>query len=249
MVSRLKCPECGLVNFASATECKRCRLNLSVSEQQSDRPSAPAVAVSIVPTQLAPEFTAEDSALRVSGAAERQPKPFAPLPEYFADEPAPYTLDMILFGVTLGLSILLLIYQLQEYYSLYDGAEWKAFTNLRSGVYVPMLEPLFYLEWIVKALAIFAAVFLVFPFLRKSYAFLRWVRVYLIGNFIFILVDGWAVREMETSLKGKQLGKAFEPFLDHLRWYIYLYGIAILLTFVWFRYFTTSNRVKQTFIN
>ena len=156
---------------------------------------------------------------------------------------------MILFAVTIGLLVLLLAYQLQQYYSLYGGAEWKALTDSKNVVYVPFLEYNFYFEWIIKALAIVASVLLIVPFLRKSYAFLRWVRVYLIANFIFILVDGWAALEMETTLRKKQLGKAFDLYVDQLHWYVYLYVIAILVTFVWFRYFTTSDRVKETFIN
>jgi hypothetical protein len=85
--------------------------------------------------------------------------------------------------------------------------------------------------------------------MRKSFAFLWWVRVYLIANLIYLLADGLAALQMETALREKPLDKAFAAFTSHLHWYLYLDGIAILATFIWFGYFTTSKRVAQTFIN
>ncbi len=247
-ISRLKCPECGLVNFASATECKRCHSKFGVPKPQADIPSKPVAAISI-PDQLAPELTTEDPALQEPGAENEPAGTFAPLPEYFDAEPAPYTIGMILFAVTVGVSMLLLAYQLKQYSSFYGGEEWKALVNPTNRLYLPSLEFLFFFGWLVKVLAIFASLLLIFFFLLKSYAFLKWVPVYLIATFIFILADGLAGRQMETALREKGLGIALEPFIDQLHWYLYLYGIAILLTVVGFRYFTTSKRVKRTFIN
>jgi hypothetical protein len=247
MVSRLKCPECGLVNFTSAAACKRCDFKFSGPEPETDKLSRPAT-VSTVPALSAPALAVEESAGQKPDAADESATRLAPLPEYFRDEPARFTVGMILFGINLCLSILLLVYQLHQYYKLYGGEEWKALTNLRSGDYVSILEPLYYLGWLVKALAIFASVSLVIPFLRKSHAFLRWVHFYLIANFIFILVDGWATFEIEKILR-KKPGLAITPFLAQLHWYIYLYGLAILASIIWFLYFAKSRRVEKTFIN
>ena len=172
-MNRLKCPECGLVNFGSAFECKRCHFRFSERQTRARIFPQPAAPVFTVLDQLAPEQTADDSALQKSGAAHEPTAPFAPLPEYFDGEAASFTLDMILFAVTVGLSILFFVYQLHQYYSLYGGAEWKALTDPKNMVYVPFLEPFFYLEWIIKLLAIFASALLIIPFLRKSYAFLK----------------------------------------------------------------------------
>lgn len=248
MVNRRKCPECGLVNFASAAECKRCHSRFSGPEPEKEKLSRSAT-VSTVPDLPAAALGTEESTGQKPDAADEPAKPLAPLPEYFRDEPAPFTVVMILFAVNLCLSILLLVYQLHQYYRLYGGEEWKAFTNLMSGAYVTNLEPLFYLGWLVKVLAICASVSLIIPFLRKSYTFLRWVHIYLIAKFIFILVDGWALREMETTLRKKPQALTMAPFLNQLHWYIYLYGLATLITAIWFLYFAKSKRVRNTFIN
>ena len=248
-MNRLKCPECGLVNFGSAFECKRCHRKFSESWPQADKPSTPAPPVTTVLKQRAPKRMAEVSVAQKPGAANEPTGTLPPLPEYFVDEPAPYTFDMILFTVTVGLLILLLVYQLRQCYSFYGGEEWKALTDPKNMVYFPFFEYNFYFEWLIKLLAIVASAMLIVPFLRKAYAFLRWVRVYLIATFSLILVDGSAALLMETTLRKKQLGRAFDLYVDQLHWYVYLYVIAILVTFVWFRYFTTSDRVKETFIN
>jgi hypothetical protein len=248
MVSRLKCPQCGLVNFGSATECKRCHFRF---DQPAPRPdvSSKAETVSTVGDQLAPDLSVEDSALREPDTRDDPPTAVASSPEYFDDEPAAYTLGTIIFAITVVLSVVLAIYQLREYSSLYGGEGWKVATNLQSATYVPNLEPIYYLGWILKSLMLLASVLLLLPFMRKSFAFLWWVRVYLIANFIYLLVDGLAVLQMEAALREKPLGKAFATFTGHLHWYLYLDGIALLATFIWFGYFTTSKRAAQTFIN
>ena len=234
--SSLKCPECGLVNFASATECKRCHFDLTVPEPPA------VVTVAPIPVAPAPELAVGPSAL--NDAAEKLPS----LPEYFDAEAAPYTVVMILFGITLGLSTILVVYQLIEYANFFAGEEWKVLTNPTHRHYMSILEPLFFFQWIIKGLALsFSVIFLVL-FLRKSYAFLRWFRVYLIANFIFMLADGLAVWRIEIALRERDLGRAFEPFIVHQHWYLYLYGIGIILTFVWFWYFA-SERTGKTFIN
>jgi uncharacterized OB-fold protein len=248
MVSRLKCPECGLVNFPTATECKRCHARFTGPEPETEKQSSSATAATVLDIP-APALAAAESAGQKPDAADEPALLLAPLPEYFRDEPSRFTVGMILFAVNLCLALILLVYQLHQYYRLYGGEEWKAFTNLTSGVYVSILEPVYYLGWLVKVLAICASVSLIIPFLRKSYAFLRWVHIYLIATFIFILVDGWAIREMETALRKKPQALTIAPFLDQLHLYIYLYGLATILTVIWFLYFRLSNRVEKTFIN
>ena len=245
---KLKCPECGLVNFADATECKRCNRRLSEPEPQADVPSAPVATAPVPPEQPAPESNIADILEEPRAAVEVGSSPPTP-PEYFVGDPAPYTVAMILFAIMVGLSTLLLVYQLKEYSSFFGGEYWKALTNPTHRHYLPTLELLFFFQWIVKMLALSASVLFIFLFLRKSYAFLRWVRVYLIAGFIFILVDGLAVWRMEVGLREKELGRAFQPFIDRLHLYFYLYAIALVLTLLWFGYFTLSKRVEKTFIN
>jgi hypothetical protein len=248
MASRLKCPECGLVNFGSATECKRCHFGFT---QTTPRPVIPSQSdtVATVGDQLAPDRTVQNSALSEPDTVNDPETAHASLPEYPDDGPAPYTLGSIIFAVALVFSIVLVVYQLREYSNLYGSEGWKVLTNLRSGIYVPILEPIYYFGWIVKSMVLLASVLLIFALLRKSFAFLRWVRVYLIANFVYLLLDSLAALQMETTLRGKPLGEAFGALTGHLHWYLYFDGIAILATFIWFGYFTTSKRAAQTFIN
>jgi len=50
-------------------------------------------------------------------------------------------------------------------------------------------------------------------------------------------------------LEKLQNNKDVEPLLDAMYWTSILSIIGFLVAFIWFRYFTTSDRVKNTFIN
>lgn len=198
--------------------------------------------------QVVPEPEAADSALPASGPANELTSTFTPPPEYVDDEPASFSFGMILFVLSLIVSIAMIAYEMQVSPEIDANRELRSLVNPDSRIYVPTVGSLVYFEWIIRLPLVFAAVFLIVLFVGKLRAFLTWVRVYLIAYFLILLVDVWALTKIEASLREKQLGLEFDPFIDLLHSFTYLYGILILVTFIWFRYFTTSKRVKQTFI-
>lgn len=244
-MNSIKCPQCGLVNFATAPECKRCHLKFN-------QPEAPAI-VTPAAAETPPASTTTDSAglssLEPNNKLEEAKPPLAPLPEFFSDEAAPFTLGVFLFAVWLVVSVLLMGYQLQQYAKIAWSPEWKSLIHPRSQLYAPILEPLIYLEWMFKIGAILASVLLLLLMWRKSWSFLKGVRSYLLAAFAYLVLDGLAAVALRASLAKKGLATDFEPILDQLYWYPCLCVIAILVTFIWYRYFTKSERVRRIFIN
>jgi Protein of unknown function (DUF2569) len=240
-MNSLKCPQCGLINFASASECKRCHLRFP-------RPESPPE-VATAADQNSPDSIVTDSLSPDSSARNNTRAPVTPLPEFFVDEAAPFTVPMVLFAVSLLLTVLVLGYQFLQYAKLAVRPEWKGLINPGHPLHAPGLEALIYLEWFVKGGAMVASALLLLLFLRKAWSFLKWVRVYLLATFLFVVVDGAAGLALRKSLITKDLDKSFDPMLDAMYWYTYLCIITIFITFIWYLYFTKSERVRKTFIN
>ena len=138
-MNSLKCPQCGLVNFASASECKRCHLKFQQPESLAE--------VATAADQISPDSMATDSLIPDSPARDNKKAPLAPLPEFFVDEAAPFTVPMLLFAVSLVLTLLVLGYQLLQYAKLAGSPEWKGLISPFTPLYVPSLEPLIYFAW------------------------------------------------------------------------------------------------------
>jgi len=242
-MNSIKCPECGLVNFAEAEECKRCHLKFHQPEpvietlSDADQPLFEAgVSDSTNPEPLFPD-------------PQEAASP-APLPEYFDAEPETLNAPMVLFAVYLFLSTVVLVYQMKGYVDVMYGKAWPHMIDPRDKLYISNFEPLFYLLWLIHILGVFGSILLIILLLRRSHSFLRWVRVYLIGSFAYFgiqLTTGLTWRS--TLLEKLQNNKDVEPLLDAMYWTSILSVIGFLVAFIWFRYFTTSNRVKNTFIN
>jgi len=54
-MNSIKCPECGLVNFATANECKRCRMSFAPEPEAYDAPHQDAAYQSYWPQNTEPE--------------------------------------------------------------------------------------------------------------------------------------------------------------------------------------------------
>jgi hypothetical protein len=104
-----------LVNFASATECKRCHIKFH-------KPEAIVADVPVV------SETAENEVLS-EPPNDQPPIVLPPLPEYFDAEPAPFTLPVTLFAVYLGLSILVFIVQLKVVFAFMGSSRYQLFTD------------------------------------------------------------------------------------------------------------------------
>lgn len=241
-MSSIRCPQCGLVNFASASECKRCHLKFDHSEFS---------------TETSP--VADPSHVDANGTGSLNPEPVtadyqkaqpAPLPEYFDAEPDSLNAPMVLFAVYLFLCAVVLIYQLTRYADMMGGKAWKHMIDPRDKLYISSLEPMIYFSVILHILGILASILLTILLLRRSYSFLRLVRVYLLGSFVYFAMQiatglSWRSALLEKLPNNKEI----EPLLDGMYWHAILSIIGFLIAFIWFRYFTTSDRVKSTFIN
>jgi Protein of unknown function (DUF2569) len=233
-MNSIKCPECGLVNFASATECNRCHVTFQLAE----------------PVVEATRPAVDDA--QVKGprpVLESEKKDFSdPLPEIFDDEPASFSLVVILFGLTLFLTIALVVYNLQRYSTLMRRPGWKLIIDPREKLYIPGLEAMIYFEWLSKIIILLAAIGLLLLLARKSWLFLKWVRFYLIAGFIYNGVEIAGGLALRATLAQKQLGFDSGPIQNELYWGAFMCVLATLLAFLWFRYFTTSERVQRIFV-
>lgn len=244
-MNSLKCPQCGLVNFATAPECKRCHVKFHQPESVSEvSPAADEQTSDLAMHGSNPEQVAEDN-------EPWSPPPPPPLPEYFDDdEPSGFSAPMILFAGYLLLTIALLGFQLSQLSELWHSKAWGVMTQPSSKLYVQNAEAMFYVEWILHILGIIASLILIIPLLVKMHVFLNLVRIYLLGGFLYFGVQVANGLILHGALAEKlPPNSGTEDLLKGLYWGSILKFIGFLVTYIWFRYFTTSERVKRTFVN
>lgn len=243
-MNSLKCPQCGLVNFATAPECKRCHLKFHQPGLLSE--------TSPVADEHISDVAAMDAENPEPVAASSEPWSPPPAPEYIDDddEPSGFSPAMILFLGYLLLTIGILGFQLSQLSELWHGKAWGLMTQPNSKLYIQNAEAMFYLKWILNILGIIASLILIIPLLVKMHAFLNLVRVYLVAGFLYFGVEVATGLMLHASLMEKlPPNSGAEDVLQGLYWGSILKFIGFLVTFLWFRYFTTSERVKRTFIN
>ncbi len=80
----------------------------------------------------------------------------------------------------------------------------------------------------------------------KARVFLTWVVVYLIGEFLYSVLNGWFILRLHTELTEKRMPQ-LNIAMNQLQYAPLFSVIAILFTFIWFRYFTTSKRARSVF--
>jgi hypothetical protein len=235
-MNSLKCPQCGLVNFATAPECKRCHTKFHQPEPVSE---------------TSPQANEHISDVVAADATESWSPPPPPLPrEELEDEPSGFSAPMIFFLGYLLLTVGLLAVQLRQLSAMSNSKEFKLFIDPREKLYIPNAEALFYLSWVLAILGVIASLILIVPLLVKMRAFLILVRVYLIASFAYFAVEIAIGFSMHSALTEKFPPKSgATDLLDILYWSLILRIIGFLVTFLWFRYFTTSERVKNTFVN
>jgi hypothetical protein len=239
-MNSIKCAECGLVNFASATECKRCHATLH-------QPGATSAAVPVVNDPV-------ESDEILSEPIKNDPPQvvLAPLPEYFNAEPAPFTGWVILFAVCLGLSILVFLIQLKVLIDFMGSRGYLLATDqglAGLGFYNPIVEPLTYAELLLKVAELVAALGVMALLWRKSWAFLRWVRIYLFAAALYQLaeiVGGLILRE---SFVKKMVIKPTQLAEIEVGVGVLSAAASILISLLWAAYFEKSERVRKIFIN
>ena len=233
----IKCIECGLVNFASAKECKRCHVKFHKPEEIAN-------AVAEV------SETAENNEVSTEPFENGQSQvPLAPLPEYFDAEPAPSPRSVSLFSIFLGLSILVFLYQLKVTFVFMNSSRYQLTTEQNGlGFYIPGVEPIMYAELFLKGAELVAALGVMVLLLKKSWAFLRWVRIYLLITALLQVAEIVAAIILRASFDEK-FGKPTQ--LSELEVGVgLLVGAAfIMISLVWAAYFEKSERVRMVFIN
>jgi hypothetical protein len=229
------CPECGLLNFASATECKRCHV---IFHQPGPIPDT---------SPLVSEPSREP-------AGENQHQtPLAPLPDYFNNEPAPFSEPVILFAALLAMTVLVVGYQFKLCFAFMSSNTWDVMTDPGfSGMfYTPVIEPLVYMELIVKSAEMAAALALLILLWRRSWLFIKWVRVYLLAGLVYQVVEIAALLSLRATLPNEDISRPFNLLFEQGFWIAYAlvaFGFTVVTLF-WLAYFEASERVKRIFIN
>lgn len=81
---------------------------------------------------------------------------------------------------------------------------------------------------------------------KRSGTFLTWVVIYLLGEFVYSLIQGVLMWGVAGEMSGKNLPQ-FDAGAAQMRGGIATCVISILITFIWFRYFTSSKHARAVF--
>ena len=223
-MSSIKCPNCGLINFASAEACKRCKQTL-------DAPAYPYWQGNNAVAPPEPDWS------------KLQTVPAADLADY-GDRS--HTVGNILFAIYLGLHVLVLPLALLAISWMMSQEAWELLTTSNSRLYLPSFAPLYYLTLLVIVIYLPASVILMVRLFQKSQTFLTWVVIYLLGEFVYALIQGVLMWGVSGEMSGKHIPQ-FEAGATQMQGGIGTCVISILITFVWFRYFTSSKRARAVF--
>lgn len=232
-MSSIKCPNCGLVNFAEATSCKRCK-------QAIEAPSYP--------------YWNESGAVKPEEPdwSKLQAVPDAPGEDVDFEEygDGSHTVGNRIFAIYLLLHMVGTLFALNYVTSVTTGkaAEeaWKAFVDPKSQFYLASFEASYYLVLLGVIVLLPGALILLLTLYRKAKAFLTLVVMYLIAEFIHNAVSIWIMFSLAKEIREKNLPQ-FNAMADQADWIPWLGMMGILLTFIWFRYFTTSKRARLVF--
>ena len=198
-MSSMKCPHCGLINFATAEACKRCKQ-----------------------------------------AFEADPVDLA----YYGNRS--HTVGNIIFAIYLGLHVTVLPFALLALSWLMSHDGWGSLTNEGTRFYLPSFAPLCYLTLVGILIYLPASVILMVRLFQKSQAFLTWVVIYLLGEFVYSLIQGALMWSVSGEMTGKQIPQ-FDIAASQMLAGIGTCVISILITFIWFRYYTSSRHARAVF--
>ena len=232
-MNSIKCPNCGLVSFATAPDCKRCHAKFLAP------PDAPAMALP------ATQFSFSQNV-----ALPMQPASFQPLPEYEATAP-PIGGWLIVFAISTGIGLILSALFLPAYINFMWSQPYNELTTPGSKLYISSFSPAFNLEFVWLLVSINGSVLLLFRFFKKSSSFPRLAVFILAAHIVVASIDFLMAISIERQLTEKLVAlygaSKTTPLLSGYMILIITY--SILSSVVWIMYFRSSRRVELTFIN
>ena len=232
-MNSIKCPNCGLVSFATASDCKRCRAKFL---------APPEAAVMALPAgQISFNQTAAVPPLPVS---------FRTLPEY-QPTATPIGGWLIVFAIGLGISLGLAVLSIETFVNLSSTQAFHDLTTPGSPIYISSFNFGITFEVIWSSLVAVTAVILLLRFFRKSRSFPRLAMALLGANIVFAFIDYLFGLNVQNELMEKlapAIGKdkvagMFPWYMGLIVWY------SILSSIFWIGYFLSSRRVESTFIH
>lgn len=229
-MSSIKCPHCGLTNFASTTECKRCKQSLEAPAYPywNDKGSP------VEPRK--PDWSKLQTVPAVDVATGDL--------EDYGDGTHP--IGNMLFAAYLAITAVLMIAALGYLNSQPTLELWKLVSNPKTNLYLPSFNSLYNLASFGSVIFLITSVLLLLLLFAKAKPFLRCVVIYLIADFAYGVAQGLLILSVGTELREKHLPAA-NVAADQIEYIPYLCLISVLLTFVWFRYFTGSKRARSVF--
>jgi hypothetical protein len=228
-MSSIKCPNCGLTNFATATTCKRCKESLEARSYP---------------------YWSQDGAVEPPKPDWEKLKTDLVVPAETVDladyGDGRHTIGNILFGIYLVLTTFFTLNSLRFVTSEPIEQLLKLATEPNTKLYLASFEPFYYLMLYGAVVFLLAAIMVLVTLCLKARVFLRWVVIFLVAEFVYFALQAWLVFRMDVELREKHMPQ-LDVAADQFQWLPALSIICILITFIWFRYFTTSKRARFVF--
>lgn len=226
-MSSIKCPNCGLTNFASSPACKRCKQSLEAREY--------------------PYWSGNSAEPRTPDWSKLQTVPAVPGEMDLADfGDGGHTTGNILFAVYLGIVMVLSIISLGFVSSSQTAQFAKLVTDPKNAAYMPTFQSLYYLWTAGAFLFLLGPVILLLTIFVKAKVFLKLVMIYLLVEFLYSAAQMSLIFNFADELRRKNVPQAVLA-ADQVQWIPYFGIMSILLTFIWFRYFWSSKRARAVF--
>jgi len=226
-MSSIKCPNCGLTNFATSPECKRCKQSLEARDY--------------------PYWGGNAAEPRTPDWSKLQTVPAVPAEmdlEDFGD--GRHTTGNILFAIYLAIVMVLSIISLGFVSSPQTREFAKLVTDPKAQAYMPTFQSLYNLWTAGGVIFLLGPVILLLTMLVKAKAFLKWVMIYLLIEFLYSAVQMSLIFNFAEELRRKSVPQAVLA-ADQVQWIPYFGVMSILLTFIWFRYFWSSKPARAVF--
>lgn len=249
-MSSIRCPQCGLVNWATSAECKRCALPLDARAQQQSSSSSQSSSPYGGPP---PDFGARGGdpspmfgAQYVCPVCRRpsltdfcrycQPAAFA----FDAPPPEPQYKSiggwLILPAAGLVLGPLVLLISIFLKLAMFASPDWAAITSPESPHFIEYFAQYCAAEMLVNVALLVFTLYVAAQFFRKRKSAPKLMMILLGVGLVVMLVDGLAADALFGPALRRDLG-------------IRSPGSGILGRALWMLYFHKSKRVKGTFVN